>query len=56
VEGRKRLRQGQRALMAASPLCDAKGLASALQEAFEGMYDRWMAGADPHRPAAGSRQ
>ena len=52
VEGRKRLRQGQRARMAASPLCDAKGLASALQEAFESMYDRWMDGADPHRPAA----
>lgn len=42
VEGRKTLRHGQRARMAASPLCDAKGLARSLEDAFEEMYDGWM--------------
>jgi protein O-GlcNAc transferase len=42
VEGRKKLRNTQRALMLASPLCDGKGLARALEEAFEAMYDRWQ--------------
>ena len=30
--------------MAASPLCDAVGLARALENAFEAMYDRWLEG------------
>jgi predicted O-linked N-acetylglucosamine transferase (SPINDLY family) len=42
VEGRKRLRKMQRALMLASPLCDGQGLARALEDAFEAMYDRWQ--------------
>ena len=35
------LRRGLREEMAASPLCDAPGLARALEEAFCGMFDRW---------------
>lgn len=42
VERRKLLRVGQRALMANSPLCDAKGLTRALENAFEAMFDRWV--------------
>jgi predicted O-linked N-acetylglucosamine transferase (SPINDLY family) len=41
VELRKRLRPGQRARMAASPLCDARGLTRCLEDAFIAMYDRW---------------
>jgi len=47
VEGRKQLRKGQRARMAASPLCDAQGMARALEDAFEMMYDLWSTGAQP---------
>ena len=36
-----RLRHGLREQMAQSVLCDGVGLASALQDAFEAMYDRW---------------
>jgi hypothetical protein len=32
--------------MLASTLCDAKGMARALEEAFEAMYDRWIDGRD----------
>jgi len=42
VEGRKTLREQQRARMATSPLCDAKGLARSMEDAFEAMYDCWM--------------
>ena len=42
VEGRKLLRANQRSLMAGSPLCDAKGLAKSLEDAFEAMFDRWL--------------
>ncbi len=41
VEWRKSIRKTQRAGMATSPLCDGRGLACALQEAFEAMFDRW---------------
>jgi protein O-GlcNAc transferase len=41
VEKRKQLRQTQRARMAASELCDGKGLARVFEEAFEAMHDRW---------------
>jgi protein O-GlcNAc transferase len=43
VEGRRALRQTQRARMAAGPLCDAKGMARVLEDAFVAMYDRWLA-------------
>lgn len=42
AEGRKQLRTNQRSLMAASPLCNAKGLARALESAFEAMFDQWL--------------
>ncbi len=45
VDGRKRLRKSQRSRMAASPLCDANGMARSLEEAWEAMYDAWLAGA-----------
>jgi len=38
IEGRKSLRLAQRALMADSPLCDAKELTRHLEDAFERMY------------------
>jgi predicted O-linked N-acetylglucosamine transferase (SPINDLY family) len=41
VEGRRSMRTAQRALMAASPLCDARELARAFEDAFEAMFDRW---------------
>jgi predicted O-linked N-acetylglucosamine transferase (SPINDLY family) len=40
VELRRSHRYAQRASMAASPLCDARGLASALEEAFTQMIER----------------
>jgi predicted O-linked N-acetylglucosamine transferase (SPINDLY family) len=43
VEGRRAMRQTQRARMADSPLCDAKAMATALQDAFVAMYNRWLA-------------
>lgn len=42
VEGRKKLRKTLRAEMRSSQLCDGKGLARALEDAFEAMYDRWL--------------
>jgi predicted O-linked N-acetylglucosamine transferase (SPINDLY family) len=41
AEGRKKLRNTLRVLMLASPLCDGGGLARALEDAFEVMYDHW---------------
>lgn len=41
VEGRKVMRAGQRERVASSPLCDAKGLAQAMEDAFEAMFERW---------------
>ncbi len=43
VELRKHLRATQRTQMAASDLCDARGLTRAVQEAFVAMYERWLA-------------
>lgn len=40
VAGRARLRAGQRALMAKSPLCDCAELARVLENAFESMFDQ----------------
>jgi protein O-GlcNAc transferase len=42
VEGRRAMRHTQRARMAAGPLCDAKAMATALQDAFVAMYNRWL--------------
>jgi protein O-GlcNAc transferase len=38
---RKELRFGLRETMRASPLCDAAGLARALEDAYEAMFDQW---------------
>jgi protein O-GlcNAc transferase len=43
VEGRTQQRKRQRARMMVSPLCDANGMARAMEDAIEGMYDQWMA-------------
>jgi protein O-GlcNAc transferase len=40
---RKAVRATQREKMRASPLCDSDGLARALEQAYEGMFDRWWA-------------
>lgn len=50
---RRTLRQTQRDQMAQSPLCDGRGLTRALEDAFETMYDRWLAGLSPtpHYPS-----
>ncbi|MFA6013896.1 MAG: tetratricopeptide repeat protein [Gallionellaceae bacterium] len=42
VELRKQLRSTQRNTMAASPLCDAAGLASALEDSYGVMLQRWF--------------
>jgi protein O-GlcNAc transferase len=51
VEGRRALRRNQRARMAAGPLCDAKAMATALQDAFVAMYNRWLATARTDFPS-----
>ena len=43
VEQRKALRFSQRNRMAASPLCDARGLAMSLENAYFEMFERWLA-------------
>lgn len=50
---RRTLRQTQRDQMAQSPLCDGRSLTRALEDAFETMYDRWLAGLSPtpHYPS-----
>jgi predicted O-linked N-acetylglucosamine transferase (SPINDLY family) len=45
LEERKKQRQGQRARMELSPLCDEKGITRSLEEGFEAMFDAWLAGA-----------
>ena len=42
LEHRKALRLIQRTQMTQSHLCDAKGLARALEDAFEAMLERWL--------------
>jgi protein O-GlcNAc transferase len=44
VELRKTLRSNQRERMASSPLCDAKDLATSLENAYFGMFERWQEG------------
>jgi len=41
AEQRKALRFSQRGRVAASPLCDARGLALALENAYREMFERW---------------
>jgi len=43
---RRALRAGQREQMAASPLCDARGLAQCLESAYSEMFARWVGGKD----------
>jgi len=40
-EQRRQIRLSLRSQMARSPLCDAKGLAAALEDAYFAMFDRW---------------
>ena len=42
AEQRKSLRYAQRERMASSPLCDAKGLAASMENAYEEMFERWL--------------
>ena len=41
-EQRRQIRLCLRSEVARSPLCDAKGLASALEDAYFAMFDRWQ--------------
>ena len=41
AERQRVLRQGLRARMASSPLCDARGLAQALEAAYQVMWQHW---------------
>nr|WP_242513278.1 FkbM family methyltransferase [Halochromatium salexigens] len=56
VERRRAMRFHQRKQMRASPLCDAKGLATALEDAYGAMFQRWWetrgAGASTDKRAA----
>ena len=42
VNGRSALRSGQRTQMAAGPLCDARGLALSMENAYFEMFERWF--------------
>ncbi|MBI4936979.1 MAG: hypothetical protein HY846_01925 [Nitrosomonadales bacterium] len=42
VAERKALRAKQRSFMSASPLCDARGLAASLEEAYFEMFGHWQ--------------
>ena len=42
VEQRKAIRSSQRSRMASSPLCDARGLAMSLENAYSEMFERWL--------------
>ena len=48
VELRRNIRKTQRSLMAGGALCDAQGMARDVEEAFESMFDRYIA----NRPTA----
>ncbi|MEJ1959086.1 MAG: hypothetical protein WDM70_06190 [Nitrosomonadales bacterium] len=41
MEQRKAVRSVQRERMAASPLCDARGLAFAMEDAYRAMFESW---------------
>jgi predicted O-linked N-acetylglucosamine transferase (SPINDLY family) len=41
VDLRRQIRSTLRGQMAQSPLCDARGLARALEDAYIEMYERW---------------
>jgi predicted O-linked N-acetylglucosamine transferase (SPINDLY family) len=41
MESRQSLRVTQRTQMARSPLCDARGLAMSLENAYVEMFERW---------------
>jgi predicted O-linked N-acetylglucosamine transferase (SPINDLY family) len=45
VEGRRQMRGAQRERVAQSPLCDARGLARQLEDAYAGMVERRLAAA-----------
>ncbi|MDR3762516.1 MAG: tetratricopeptide repeat protein [Acidobacteriota bacterium] len=47
VEARVKMRATQRAQVAGSSLCDAKGMTRALEEAWEGMFDEYWAHKGP---------
>jgi predicted O-linked N-acetylglucosamine transferase (SPINDLY family) len=50
LDSRKRLRAIQRETMAHSPLCDAQGLARALEDAYTGMFQNWHSSqSDPNQ-------
>jgi predicted O-linked N-acetylglucosamine transferase (SPINDLY family) len=55
LKGRKSLRTAQRALMADSPLCDAKGLTVALEDAFGTMFGRWENKRESVRKESGTK-
>jgi protein O-GlcNAc transferase len=52
VEQRKALRDAQRERMALSPLCDAKGLAASMEDAYAEMFERWLQGQNGRRSIA----
>ena len=52
VQARAALRSRQRRQMAASPLCDARGLAAVLESAYYEMFQRWFDAQQP-TPAQG---
>lgn len=49
VELRQQLRLTQREAMARSPLCDAKNLARVLEDAYSGMFERWLETSSHHQ-------
>ena len=56
VDLRKSLRANQRRKMAASPLCDALGLAIQLESAYREMFEMWFVRQNSSRSCAGHSQ
>ena len=50
AEQRRALRRKLRDEMARSPLCDARGLAQCLEDAYAAMYERWLAAQEGRKP------